>query len=649
VSAIDDRLARIEARLARLEQVVAGGIAPTPDAQAAAASASDAAVQANAPAPLAPPAAAPGGHPLPDGVVVAPAPPAAPRGRGRVAGNVMAWGAAASFVLAAVYFIRLVLESGWLTPARQLGIGTLIGSALIAFGLRLARYDRGYAAHLPAVGIVLLYLQAHGAHLYYGLIGTHAALSAVAAISIAAIALGARFRRSAYAVLAGLCVYTAPLLLAGVRSGTLELIVYFTAWSLVFSWCALQERRRLTYLVPMYLAFLCFDYAWRLSGSDAWQLAATYQLLQFVTFACTATWLSIRSGQRLTGEEALAHALPLLYFYAVEYALISAHAPVVARVLALASAVALLGLQALARRRMAAKDADSPASVLVAAYCSLVTTHVVFFESLPERYLPWAALVLPPTLLLVARGAAGGGAAPTLRPVLVPVWLAAAGVSLLGFGMVLLPDLAAEPALAPRVALAAYAALMYAACLTPMARTLGGLRPGVLYAAHGATMVLALRLLDGAFAVSLAWAALAVVMLLLALRRQERLLGQSALLIFAASALKVLLFDLSGSAPLVRIGVLVVLGSSLYAGGWLYQGLMRATTTFHPEPRVNAQIARIAALVVQGMDDAAIAGCLTRDGVECLARGGWSAALVARIRADYGLGDAADSAGAGAA
>jgi uncharacterized membrane protein len=39
----------------------------------------------------------------------------------------------------------------------------------------------------------------------------------------------------------------------------------------------------------------------------------------------------------------------------------------------------------------------------------------------------------------------------------------------------------------------------------------------------------------------------------------------------------VLIFDLSGSAATTRILTLIVLGVSLYAGGWLYQRLVATT------------------------------------------------------------------------
>jgi uncharacterized membrane protein len=71
--------------------------------------------------------------------------------------------------------------------------------------------------------------------------------------------------------------------------------------------------------------------------------------------------------------------------------------------------------------------------------------------------------------------------------------------------------------------------------------------------------------------VSLMWGLLAVACLLIALKFRDRLLGKSSLLIFAISAGKVLFYDLSSSAPLVRIGTLLVVGCSFYLGGWLYR------------------------------------------------------------------------------
>jgi hypothetical protein len=92
-----------------------------------------------------------------------------------------------------------------------------------------------------------------------------------------------------------------------------------------------------------------------------------------------------------------------------------------------------------------------------------------------------------------------------------------------------------------------------------------------LFAGHIALMGGALNILEGRLAVSFAWGVIGLACLALAFRARDKLLGKSSLLIFAASAAKVLLFDLSDATPLVRIACLVILGVTLYAGGWMYR------------------------------------------------------------------------------
>ena len=84
-------------------------------------------------------------------------------------------------------------------------------------------------------------------------------------------------------------------------------------------------------------------------------------------------------------------------------------------------------------------------------------------------------------------------------------------------------------------------------------------------------MSASVQILDSRLAVSFAWGIIALACLALAFKYRDRILGKSSLLIFAASAAKVLLFDLSSATPLVRIGSLMILGVTLYAGGWMYR------------------------------------------------------------------------------
>jgi uncharacterized membrane protein len=93
----------------------------------------------------------------------------------------------------------------------------------------------------------------------------------------------------------------------------------------------------------------------------------------------------------------------------------------------------------------------------------------------------------------------------------------------------------------------------------------------VLYTGHLMAMVAALYAWDSALPVAVAWALLAAATLWLGIRRGDRDLGRSALLILAFLAGKVLLHDLSDAGPVARILCLLVLGVALYGSGLVYQ------------------------------------------------------------------------------
>jgi hypothetical protein len=170
---INERLNNLEARLLVIE-IRLGMMAPantSPTRGAAAPSAAPLATAGAAHTATAGPA-----HIATVGAVPIATAGAAPRTPARAAPRdpaeavsatqLMAWAAGFALLLAAVYFLKLVYDVGWLTPERQIILATLAGLALIAGGLLFARIDRAYAAYLPALGLIILYLAAYTAHLY---------------------------------------------------------------------------------------------------------------------------------------------------------------------------------------------------------------------------------------------------------------------------------------------------------------------------------------------------------------------------------------------------------------------------------------------------------------------------------------------------
>ena len=57
-------------------------------------------------------------------------------------------------------------------------------------------------------------------------------------------------------------------MLSGLRGSVTDLVIYFSAWSVVFSVYAIWHGRRLIYLLALYLALIGFDVIWRGRAPD---------------------------------------------------------------------------------------------------------------------------------------------------------------------------------------------------------------------------------------------------------------------------------------------------------------------------------------------------------------------------------------------
>ncbi|HWO56104.1 MAG TPA: DUF2339 domain-containing protein [bacterium] len=536
----DDRLRRIEERLSAIEARL--GISPS-----------------------APPTAPPTPTPLP--VAPRPQPSSLPRpapsGVGISATTVLGWGGVAALVLAAAYLIRLAIDSGWLTPERQVGMAGVFGMALIVAGLLMREGYRRYGSLLPAGGIAVLFLTVYGAHLYHKLIGPMPAAVGVVVICLGALALREHYKNELYTFFAVVGSYTGPYFLHALAARPLDLVIYFAAWDLLFCGYALRAGWRSVYLLSAYLAFVVFDASWRMAEHADWVWAAGFQAAQFVIFLAATILYSVRHRAPLKEHEATLHLPPLLFFYAMEYAILGRYIPDAAPWLALASVAALWIGYLIARQRL---DDDAKAGEqVVATYAAIALFHAGYIELVPDGWGAFTGLIAAAVFAVVASRASNW-----IRR-LWPLAVAFAIVAFLGYARLAIGGQLHE-VVAWRVLIPLYAAVLYAAYWILRGRDTQRL-PALasLYFAHLIVMAGAVHFTDSRFVVSIVWGLLAVAALVISMTTGDRRLGRSSLLVFAAFAAKVLLFDLSGTAPLVRIGCLVVLGVTLYVGGLLYQ------------------------------------------------------------------------------
>jgi uncharacterized membrane protein len=532
---IEKRLAGIETRLSRVESSLPRATAASPAARPAAAK--------------------------------APPPKPEPGDRPSLVTSFLGWGGAVALVLAAAYLIRLAVESGWLTPERQVACAAISGLVMIAAGFFLRGVNRQYAGLLPAGGVAILFLSIYGAHLFYGFFEATPATVAVIFVCLLSLWLCRVFESDLYALFAVAGSYSAPLLISGVPSIT-DLVIYFSAWGVVFSVFSIWHGRRLIYLLALYLALIIFDFIFRSKAPDAWAAALTFQTVQFAIFGLATATFSIRNKSPLDSASAWGHLPPLLIFYFLQYVLLKRHMPELAPWIAAGSALIVLSLYGATR---AVLQRPLPGGeFLLWAYIAVVLFHAGYVESVPHAWAPWVAFAAVPVIAVVTLRQGAGTQASW------PIWAAVGVIFAINYLRIVFDtDLRSVPG---RSALAiVYALELYLGYYFIRSReSVKGYATLVLYAGHISAMAAALHLLDERIVESTAWGVLALACLVLSLWQRDRVLGQSSLLMFGATAVKVLLYDLGGASPLTRIISLVVLGVTFYAGGLLYQRMLES-------------------------------------------------------------------------
>lgn len=490
--------------------------------------------------------------------------------------NILGWGGAAALVLAASYLIKLVYDSGWLTPVRQVGLAAALGAGLVVAGFPLRRTYARYAGYLPAAGVGALFITVYGAQLYHHLIGVPAAMAAVIAVCLLSLWLCTEFEGDLYALFAVAGSYSAPLLLHESGGTVASLVIYFTAWSLVFGAFSIRRRRRGIYLFAVYLALVTFDVAWFNTSRDEWVAALLFQTVQFMIFGVATMRYSMRWNEPLTREMTVAHLPPMVLFYFLQYALLDRHLHTWAPWIAAASAALVLGLYLTAKRAMTRPTPGG--ELLLWSYVAIVAFHAGYVESVPDIWGPWVAAgvlavaAVVGAMLLDGETPLGGQ---------WPIWAAAGFVILANYLRVVFgTEIDHVPG---RAALSVvYAGEFYAAYFFTRQVVTRRWPVALLYAGHLSAMAAAVRLIDEPIVQSATWAVVAMACLGLAFRGRERALGQSSLVFFGAAAVKVLLFDLDGAHPLWRIASLVVLGVMFYGGGMLYQRMVGEATEGAP-------------------------------------------------------------------
>ena len=513
--------------------------------------------------------------------------------------TLLGWAGAAALLLAAAYFVRLAIVEGWLTPWLQVGIAAAAGIVMIGGAFALRSRDTRYSSLLGAGGIAVLYVAVYGAHVYHELIGAWAAVVLVSAVSGLSLLLHALFRQPVYVAFALAGTYLTPALLP--RGSIQELAIYLGIWNVVYGGYAVWQKSRGLYLAAAFAFLFVFAWGWerevytavnkaieaRILRLDFYAVprlsAAAFLWLQGCVFVAAAVGVSSRNRRVLTEPLAWLHLPALLFLYGLQSEILGGRFPAIdhtehADIAPWAGVALALAVYAGWMVGRAALDEVPRASLqVVHAFAAVVFVHAVYSDLVPPGWRPLVALAIAAAITFRA----------SYRLSEWPLLAMGAFLFLMGYAGVAFPDMMpGDVTVVGRSWLfAGYPSLLYVLYFGTRRTRWGQANVAwswlVLVVAHAMALGGAAWLVDRWLGspdttverlwLSFAWAALGLAWLLFATARDDRALARSTLGIFAAFALKVVFADLDGAGPFVRVGILVVLGVTLYAGGWIYR------------------------------------------------------------------------------
>ncbi len=245
---VDDRLDRLEQRIAVLEKLVRGlaqpGGVPPRETAVPAAAASDPRPAAEPPAlgPVKPrPAASP--------------PPIRPSARfpdfseqwigqrGLLAVGVFA------LLMATGYLLKLSFDRGWIPPIMRCIGGVLAGAVVGGIGWRLQQRYRTYGAALIGCGAGIVYLSVWAACRLYEVIPSTTGIVGLALVSVALALIAYAINVEALGTTAALGAFMAPVLLGQETANANLLLLYLASMAAGLGLVAARQRWRLTMFV----------------------------------------------------------------------------------------------------------------------------------------------------------------------------------------------------------------------------------------------------------------------------------------------------------------------------------------------------------------------------------------------------------------
>jgi hypothetical protein len=468
------------------------------------------------------------------------------------------------FVIAAIFIVKLSIDSGWFTPGRRLAISYLLGLGFIGLGFRLMKTDREYASLLPACGIVILYLSTLAAYFLYDLMSFYVGMMTVNIIAALSLYIYAQIRHEIYGIVATIGAYGLALTLnlSHTESFNIQFTLYYTlSLSVAFSLLAIWAQSRTLHVISAYFAITTTAILGLWAQQN--EILALVLAGHFLIFSISTYYYAKINGDTLTESDAYSYFPILLVFYAAEYETISHIYPGLAPWFSLGFAGFLIALYLIAKKTLLVMEGSLS---LIFGFTVIVAFHSIYLELLPPGLKPWCFVSIMIAMTCINRIKMNLSFFNQFV-VMIPTAL----ILGLEYFHMLSDMLRKNYPINPVVFFAILSLLTYVFFMNDKENK--GIFKAVLASAHVLAITALYRLFEyeGSVIVSISWLGYALVIVAFGFFRKDALIANSAILVLIFASGKALLYDAAMTPTWVRIICLLLTGSVLYGCGYLFR------------------------------------------------------------------------------
>lgn len=311
-------------------------------------------------------------------------PPSLPR-KEKPSGNILGLVGICCLILAMILLIRFSIDSGWLTPLRQVLLATLFGSALAATPFYVKIADRSYFSMMPSAGIVILHLTIYGAAFYHEILPVHLGIWGIWAVGAYSLFMLTKFQDDVYALLAISGTYIGSFLLRESFDHYSSVALHLIIWDIIFATFGIFLKRRSIITIAAYFGLFLvamFSLAHgNLSSETSIQLA-TIQFFQILVFAAATGFYTVYNKLPLRENEAWQLFPVFLFFYGQEFNYLDTLNPSAALSFAFAFAFLIFGIYWVARKRLDSEKLESSPAVFT--YVTMILLHAGYMVMLGD-------------------------------------------------------------------------------------------------------------------------------------------------------------------------------------------------------------------------------------------------------------------------